>query len=574
MTQPKLSPRMRVVRRMQALENERSSWWSQWREINEVVLPRTGRFFITDTNRGERKNDILDDTATGALTTLGSGMQYGMTSPSRPWMKMETEDTSLMEHAEVSRWCDQVTQKMLTIFSRSNVYNTLHQLYQEQGAYAVGAAVVLPDFDNVIHCYPMTIGEYCLAADDKNKINTMGRRLQMTVFQIVKRFVAMGRPLDEPSERWDWSHVSSSTRSAWESCDFDRWVELYHLIEPRTQRDTSKIDSRNMPFASIVIEIGGDSEKVLSESGYRHFPVLAPRWEVTGNDVYGSNCPGMRALGSIKQLQFDQLRKSQGIDYQTNPPLQVPTSLKGTDSDFLPGGVSYYDEMTGAKAGVRPAFEVNFELQYLIADIQDLRRLIENAFHTDVFLMMERLQGIQPRNEREVEERHQEKLLMMGPVVERQQNELLGPLIDITFDAGIEAGIFPPVPEAIQGQPLKVTYTSVLAQAQRRASMAGVDRVIAATGAIAAAKQDPSVWDNIDTDQAIQKAGTYESVDPEIMRSQDEIAKIRQARLEAQQRQQAAAEAAQAADTAKTLSQAGMSTDNALTQVVQGFATQ
>ncbi|WP_422096884.1 portal protein [Variovorax sp.] len=568
------SRRDKVLGRAKTLETERSSWMSQWQEINGVLLPRTGRFFINDTNRGDRKEDILDDTATAGVTTLGSGMQYGMTSPSRPWVKVETEDTDLMENADVSRWCDQVTQKTLTIFARSNVYNTLHQTYQEQGGYGTAAAVVLPDFDTVIHCYPMTIGEYCLAANDKNQIDTLGRHLQMTVMQIVQKFVARGRILSGSQQGWEWHRVSTTVKNLWDRGQFDTWVELYHLIEPRTDRDVTRMDAQNMPWASTMIEVAGDGDAVVNESGFRHFPVLAPRWEVTSNDVYGSNCPGMRALGAIKQLQFEHMRKMQGIDYQTNPPLQVPTSLKGKDSDFLPGGVSYYDEMTGSKTGVRSAFEVQLDLSALLVDIQDVRQLINNAFYVDTFLMLERMQGIQPRNEREVEERHQEKLLMLGPVVERQQNELLGPLIDITFDAAMSAGIYPPIPEALQGKPLKFVYTSVLAQAQRRASMAGVDRVIAATGAIAAAKQDPSVWDNVDVDQAIQKAGTYESVDPEIMRNKDDIARIRQARVEAQQRQQQAAEAEQAANTAKTLSQAGMTTDNALTQVVRGFSTQ
>lgn len=569
-----LNTRQRVMRRITALETERSSWWSHWREINEVLLPRTGRFFVTDTNRGERKNDILDDTATGAVTTLGSGMQYGMTSPSRPWVKIETENTDLMEHAEVSLWCDQVTQKLLTVFARSNIYNTLHQLYEEQGGYGTAAAVVLADFDTVIHSFPLTIGEYCLAANDKNQIDTLGRHFQMTVMQIVQRFVAGGQPLRERSGSWDWSNVSSQIKNAWDSHNLDQWIPLYNLIDPRLERDASKLDNRNMPWRSIVIETSGSEDKVLRESGFKRFPVIAPRWQVTGNDVYGSSCPGMRALGAIKQLQFEHMRKMQGIDYQTNPPLQVPASLKNQDADFLPGGVTYFDEMAGPKNGVRTAFDVQLDLQHLLLDIQDVRQLINNAFYTDVFLMMDRMPGIQPRNEREVEERHQEKLLMMGPVVERQQNECLGPLIDMAFDAAMEAGILPPVPEVLEGQELKFTYTSVLAQAQRRASMAGVDRVISATGAIAAAKQDPGVWDNVDVDQAIQKAGIYESLDPEIMRSKDQVAQIRNARAQAQQAAAQQQQIAQAADTAKTLSQAGMSTDNALTQVVRGFATQ
>ena len=52
------------------------------------------------------------------------------------------------------------------------------------------------------------------------------------------------------------------------------------------------------------------------------------KWGTQGGDIYG-NSPGMEALGDVNQLQHQQLRKAQGIDYKTNPPLQAPTALAG-----------------------------------------------------------------------------------------------------------------------------------------------------------------------------------------------------------------------------------------------------
>lgn len=573
MTITNLTTRERVMRRIAALELERSSWWEQWKEINQILLPRSGRFFVTDVNRGERRNDILDDTGTAALTTLGAGMQSGMTSPARPWVRLETDDPDLMNSANVSRWLDRVTTTILNVFARSNTYNTLHMLYEEAGAFGVAADIVLPDFQNVIHHYPLTIGEYCLAANDRNEIDTLGRHFQMTVMQIVQRYVAQGSAGRSKSGSWDWSNVSSQIKNAWDSHNLDVWIPLYHLIDPRLDRDSAKLDNKNMPWRSVVVETAGSENIVLHESGYKRFPALTPRWQVTGNDVYGSNCPGMRALGGIKQLQFEHMRKMQAIDFQVNPPLQVPTSLKNQDSDFLPGGVTYYDAMGGNVAGVRSAFEVQLDLQALLLDVQDVRQLVRSAFFADVFLSMEQISGA-PITAREVQERHEEKLLMLGPVVERQQTELLTPLVNITFDACMEAGILPPPPEELQGVELKLEFVSVLAQAQRSTAMAGVDRWIGAAASIAAAKQDPSIWDNVDTDQAIQKAAGYLGVDPELARGADEVAQIRQARQQAQDAMAKQQQAAQAAETAKTLAGADMSTDNALTNVVRGFATQ
>lgn len=569
-----LTTREAVQRRLSALRTERSSWMEHWREINEVLLPRTGRFFATEENKGSRRNDILDDTATAALGTLAAGMQYGQTSPARPWVKIETADPDLMEDAEVSLWCDKVTRLILMVFARSNTYNTLHSMYEELGGYGVAASIVLPDFENIIHHTPLTIGEYTLGTNSKNQVDSLGRDLQMTVGQIVEMYVAGGPPLHSKSGTWDWSRVSHTIKDLWNKHQVDSWVRVNQLIEPRRYRDPAKLDKQNMAWRNVVLEEGANDDKVMHEGGYLRFPVVAPRWHVSGNDVYGSSWPGARALGGIKQLQFEHFQKAKGIDYQVNPPLMVPSALRNSVIDTLPGGVSYYDPAGTTNGKIESVYQVNLNLQHLLLDIQDQRTLINGAFYADIFLMMDRLQGIQPRNQREVEERHEEKLLMLGPVVERQQNECLGPLIDIAFDGLQQAGALPPIPEALQERELDFKYTSVLAQAQRRAAMAGVDRIVGAVASIAAAKQDPSVWDKVDTDVIIDKAASYEGVDAEMIRGKEDVQRIREARAEAMQQQQQAAAAQQAAETAKTLADAPMTTDNALTNVVRGFALQ
>lgn len=563
-----ITTKQKVLKRIGALETERSSWMTHWQDINRVLLPRTGQFNSTDANRGDRRNeDILDNTATMAIGTLAAGMQSGMTSPARPWLKLETADTDLMNVKAVSLWLDQVTQKLRTVFSRSNTYRALHGMYAELGAYGTAPAVVLPDFQDVIRFYPMTVGEYCLSTDDRGVVNTMSRKLQMTVDQIVRRYVMKGG-------REDWTVVSPTIKNMWDRHNVDAWIPVAHLIQPRKDRDTRRLDARNMPFESIMLETGGNDDMLLSESGYRRFPVVAMRWFTRGQDIYGSNCPGMVALGDILQLQQQQLRKGQAIDYMVKPPLQVPTSLKNNDdSDFLPGGVTYVDTV-GPGNAVRSAFDVNLRLDHLLGDLQDVRTRINSAFYADLFLFLSNMQGLKGQmTAREVAEIHEEKLLMLGPVVENIETDGLAPVVDITFDACMEAGILPPPPpELAGGMDLNIEFIGLLSQAQRAVSMAGVDRIIGATASIAAAKQDPSVWDKIDTDAVIDKAAAYVGVDPEVIRGDDEVAAIREGRAKQMAAAQAQADAAAAAATAKDLAGADMSTDNALTNVVRSFS--
>lgn len=529
--------RKKILNRWQALKNERSSWFSHWREISENILPRNGRFFASDRNQGKAKhNTIYDNTPTRALNILSAGLMGGLTSPSRPWFKLGMAQEELNKNHAVKEWLAQVEQMMLMVFQRSNVYGSLHSMYQELGAFGTSACVVLPDFDNVIRCFPLTVGEYAIATNWRGEVDTLYREFDKTVGELVGEFGL--------------ENVSESTKRLYESGQYDEWVTVIHAIEPRRERDEKRKDAKNMPFKSVYLEAGARCDKFLRESGFVRFPAICPRWDVVSGDIYGSS-PGMVALGDIKQLQFEQKRKATAIDYQTNPPLQLPSNMKGRAKDFLPGGIAYYDP-TGNGDGVRPAFNVSLDIGNLLHDIQDVRSRIQSAFYADLFLMVSHQD--QTMTATEVAERHEEKMLMLGPVLERLQNELIDPLVEITFNAMAEADILPPVPDAMQGADLNVQMVSILAQAQRAIGVNSIDRFVGAVASVAQIK--PEVLDNFDGDKWVEFYADSLGIDPRIIANPDDVAAMREQRAAMQQQQQQMAAMQQGADIAQSLSQA------------------
>lgn len=540
-----LEARRRKWTRKQALWTERSSFDSHWQEIAAHNFPRGGRFFVSDTNKGnKRHNSIYDNTPIFALRTLAAGMMSGMTSPARPWFRLGLRDKDLMDRAPVKEWLHNVAELMRSIFASSNTYNALHQCYEELGAFGTWASFVSPDFDNVIHHYPMTIGEYALATNSKGQVDTLCREFQMSVGQMVEQF--------GPDK------CSNAVKNLHERGNFDAWVPVMHMVEPRADRDRTKKDARNMPFSSCYLEAARDAEATyLSESGFSRFPALCPRWVVTGNDIYGRS-PGMDVLGDVKQLQHAQLRKAQAIDYQVNPPLQVPTQYKDAASKRLPGGVMYVDA-TSPGGGVRAAYEVNLRLDYLLTDIVDVRERIRSGFYADLFLMLanDMRSGTTAT---EIAERHEEKLLMLGPVLERLHNELLSPLIDITFERCKSAGILPEAPPAIQGQEINIEFISTLAQAQRAVAAGGVDRLLGTISTLA--PMSPNIMDKVDLDQVVDDYAEMYGVNPKIIVPDEAVAQIRADRAQMQQAQQAGAalpEMAKAAQSASTIDPQGLS---------------
>ena len=271
--------------------------------------------------------------------------------------------------------------------------------------------------------------------------------------------------------------------------------------------------------------------------------------------------PGMEALGDIKQLQQEQFRKSQGIDYMARPPIAIPAELKGREIDTLPGGVSYFN--LGGSARIQNLMDVRIDLSHLLNDIQDVRERINAHFFADLFLMISQDNRATPATATEVAERHEEKLLMLGPVLERLHDEMLSPLIDITFSRLLEAGALPPPPPELEGVDLKVEFVSVLAQAQRAVGLGAIDRLLGTVGNLATASQDPSVWDKVAKDEAVERYADMLAVDPELIVSDDKVALVRQSRAEQQQQQQMAQQLPEMAKAYKDAAQGDAATAGA-----------
>ena len=545
--------REKYATRKGELWRERSTWFSQWQEVARYLLPRNGRFLVTDRNRGEKRhNAIYDSTGTRALRVLAAGLMAGMTSPARPWFRLGIADKELMDYDSVKRWLNDVTEIMRQIFSKSNTYRSLHMIYEEIGAFGTGATIILPDFNDVIRHYPLTIGEYAIATDHRGEVNTLYRDFDMTVGQMVGQF---GR-----------DKCSQAVRTLFDKGGLDTWVNVTHIIEPRADRDMRSKLAKDMAVASCYYETGSSNDQFLRESGYKHFPALAPRWAATGGDIYG-NSPGMEALGDIKQLQHQQLRKGQGIDYMVKPPVQLPVAMKNQEFNSLPGGASYVDASVGG--GIKNSFDVTLRLDHLLSDIQDVRTRIDETFYKNLFMMlaMDQRSNITAR---EVAERHEEKLLMLGPVLERLHNELLKRKIDVVFDEMILAGLVPPPPQEMQGQELNVEFISTLAQAQRAIGVGSVDRFVGAMGAIAQFK--PGVLDKFDEDEWADKYGDMLGVDPTLIVADEKVAIVRQQRAQAQQAAAKQQQMSEMAKTAQTLGNTPTGGDNALTDIISQFS--
>lgn len=542
---PEESRRKRCDRRLTQLRTERdgNGWVTHWRELAEFFMPRRGRLTLTggggsgvEMNRGDKRHHkIIDGTPISARETLSAGMMAGITSPARPWFRNSVADPELRERQDVKTWLADIDRNMRDVLQRSNFYEAVHAFYDEIGTF--GSAVMLADEDDedTVVFRTLTIGEYFLGVDARGRVDTLYREFKMTVRQLVQEF--------------GWEACSQSVRNQYTAGNVEQWVDVVHAIEPNEGRDPAYADARGMAYRSVYYERAKSegNDEPLRVRGYRECPILAARWSVLGGDTYGTS-PAMNALGDAKALQIQERRKALAIDKFVDPPLNVPVEMRNAGISSIPGGINFYTQTSGTRPGITPAYEGNpTMLSPLLEDEAALRDRINRFMFADLFLMLANSDRRQI-TAREIEERHEEKLLMLGPVLERLNSEFLNRLIDRIFGIMLRAGLVPPAPEALQGVRLKTEYISVLAQAQKQVALSGIDQFLGRVGQMATAW--PRVLDKVDPDQVVDEVGDMLGVSPRIVVPDDVVARKREADAQQAQMQRMAEMAKPVSDMA------------------------
>ena len=549
---------------LSGMKTERSTFDPHWRDISDFIMPRTSRFFASDRNRGNLRNTkINDSTATMALRTLQAGLISGVTNPARPWIQMRTTDPDLNKWRGTRIYLDIVRDAMSEIFLKSNLYTTLPNSYSNLGGYGTDCFDLEEDEVSVVRCYSWPIGSYYLAADHRLSVDTAYREFQMTCVQMVRKF-----GLD---------NVSDGCRDCYQRGNYTAWFTVYHAVEQNPDFIPGGMDPRNMQYRSIYWERGSIPEKYLRQSGYHTKPFIASRWQLTGEDIYGSS-PGMDALGDVMALQLEQRRKVSVIDKHVNPPTQAPVSLERKGVSNVPGGVTYVDAMQNGQP-ITPTYQTQLSgMQYLLQDIGETQGRINTAFYRDLFLMLANSAQDSKRTAYEVARLEEEKLLALGPVYMRLNDELLDPLTTRTMQIMVDRSrpywegklngspIIPPPPPELAGADIQFEYISTMSQAMKSVGVNAIERTMTFAGNLAQAF--PDILDNISGDRAVRTYADINGTPADMMVDEKQVEQVRAQRAKQAQMQQSMAMAQQGADAANKLANAPLSDNNALSQLL------
>jgi hypothetical protein len=276
--------------------------------------------------------------------------------------------------------------------------------------------------------------------------------------------------------------------------------------------------------------------------GYYEFPYPTGRWSTIGADDYGLG-PGSKALPLIKRLQELEKSALMATHKNVDPPLNIPAILKGK-LNSLPGGRNYYSNPNNV---ISELYNVRFDYQGVVMMIDRIEQQIQKAFYNDIFLTGARDPNATPYKATEVMARDQEKMMRLGPIVDRTHSEFLSLIIERGFNIMMRKELFPQLsPEymdMVSGY--DVTLISPMAVAQKEAAVQGINSFLGFVGQVA--QYDPQAIDKVDTDEAINEYAKLTGTKIGVLRPTDAVKKIREDRAKAQAEQAQKEEAMQAA---------------------------
>lgn len=553
-----LTEAQRVRDKGEQLKKDRDSKWiPKWKHQRDYLAPSDGQFEGDLPNDGKRRDQKMNNKRpTRSAQIMAAGMASGMASQARPWFVVDAPN-GVPRTSAVQRWLYQVQESMRAVMAKSNLYNILPQLFHSEGVYGIGCMAALPDEADIVRCYHYPVGTFALDVSARGVIDTFYREYTATARQLAQQF-----GIDS---------LSPGAKAAAERGSLEA-IYCSHLIEPNPDADMTRADNLSMPWRSTYWEKGSNDGMVLRQSGFESFPIMAPRWEVNGVNVYGTG-PGDVALGKSRELQLLEADKLRLVQQIARPAVAAPISMRGQAQNLVPGGVVWVpDQLVGA--AFRPTYEPHpAALPNIRGEINECERAISEAFFEDLFLLISQSDGQMTATE--VIQRKEEKMLMLGPVVERNNDELFDPLMDQFFAIMLEQSmprwmgllpgepLIPPPPEELRGVPLQIEYVSILAQAQKAVAVGSIERAMQFTGMlVGAGVQD--AFDKIDTDEAQAAYYTAIGAPPTMIRDAEQVAMMRQARAQAIQQKMLQEQGTALVNGAKTLAETPTTGDTAL----------
>lgn len=523
-------------------ESDRSPMDSWWQSIKEVAVPRDAYITTTDTPVPTNSfASIHDTTVIESVEGLSNMMTAQLTPAGEDWIRYEPP-FEFQDDDEVREWYQLCSKTVMKLVNQSNFQMANQPVNLERASVGTGMMMCYETQDRYAPFYfkHSHVGTYTFQEDLKGSPDTLRRWFKATAHQLTKEFPTGNFGIKVQQALGDHKKLHTEKFKVW------------HVVQPRQERDPSKIDNVNMPYEEFYL--CEEDENLIYETGLHEFNTMISRFQHGADGIIWGVSPARKAMPAIAQVNYLQESLDLLLDIKINPRILAEAGMVG-EIDMRPGQktLTRAGALSTPGGGVREwATGGDYPLgKDRIRDKQDqIRRLFFNALwqpFSDVQKEMtaEEFRGI----------RDQSEMLFVG-VNARYEADINPMLSRRLFGICLRKNLFPePPPQLLKEvngfydlpDPLS-TFQTNLSRVMERKAVEHKDQFFLRLQQYAMV--DPTVLDEVDLSAHTRElARTYGFHAPQL-RPEREVYELAQARLEAEQQAAQQQQAMQAADTA------------------------
>ena len=501
------------------VEGQRERRMPIWRELSHYMLPSRGQFPGED--RENLRNAVrFNNVAARALRRSAAGLTEAMTPAALPWFRHDFLDRDQREVAFARDYADAVDERLGAILAKGRFYEAIHTFNLDLLCFGCALLYAERSDKTLMRYVCPPVGSYAVAKDDEGDLAFVSHRMHFTAKSMVSKF-----GMDRVSERV----IKLLELEPYKD------VEVVHVVMQRPGADGRKMDALSKPWASYWYEAEGNPQDFLSVSGYDDMPFFFTTW-TEGRGLYGVG-PGDEALTDQKGVENWELYKTIGLEKTIDPPVMVPGMLKGRVSTN-PGA---RNTVSGSGQGqqIAPLYQIQFgpALQLVQQEVQNVSSRIEDSLMASVFASISMDQRPAQMSATEFMARKREAAQQTGPAISMYEPQILDKVLSRTFNVAQVLGFMPDPPEGLGGNfILSAEYLGPLSQMLRQTGSDSTRQLI--TDVMNIAQIQPEVLDKLDLDQAVDELARGIAAPGSIIRSDDQVAEMRQQRAEQQAQMQ------------------------------------
>ena len=506
----------KLLKRLDGLKTKRTTWEGHWEELAEFNLPQKNNVYGQRVNGEKNNTSLYDSTSVHANELLASALHGMLTNPMTTFFGFSTGRLDLDKMDSIAKWLDTCSQITHNVLDTSNFQTEIHEVYLDLGGFGTGSIYIAEDDDDFIRFESQPIYELYIDEGKKGLVDTVFKSSKKTVRSLADEFGTEW--MDEAIKK----QLEDKPETEYEYCQavFPRSDHWYIGNQKRLNKDHPK----RMKFASF--HFLACKKILIKEHGFREFPFAVPRWSKQSGEMYGRG-PSMKALPDTKSLNSLMETALRAGKISLAPPVQVTDQGVMRKVKLTPGAVNF----------IRPGSEIKpiftgSDFRGAMDELAEMRTRIRQAFFIDQLQMDQQGPAMTAT---EVMQRTEEKLRLMGPVLGRQQFELLRPLIERVVSILFRKGVLPePPPELTDaGGELKIKYSSMIAKAQKASELDNFNRFYGLAQALF--QVDQQAVDVLDFDEIIRDAAHLLSIKQINLKDRDAVTKIRKDRQKQQE---------------------------------------